>query len=384
VVAGPDGNVWLTYEFGIARITPDGSQLTRWPEPFGERSDCPTEPGAGPTSGLAFDAHGNLWAGDEQTRSIVRLASQPAAPAPLAPFVRRDPSMRPATMALAPDGGVWLGGPHTLTRVDAAGGRQVFSRGIGARPSALLPMRDGTVWFSTGRGLARLSPDGTVRRLTRGFGRRSAISSLALGPDGLVWFVDAGQRAVGRVMPSGRVRAFRRGFGRRSRLHAIAGGRDGRLWVTDRGGAIHRVTTSGRVRRFTAGLDGRGTHSITVGPDGNMWFTELGDSRVGRITARGRIRDWSFEARPVAIAAGPDGALWFTTRATADYQRSGVGRITVRGVRSHYTARTTCAVSPAGLVAGPDGKLWFLESHGPVAVARLDPARLAALGALPG
>ena len=45
--------------------------------------------------------------------------------------------------------------------------------------------------------------------------------------------------------------------------------------------------------------------------------------------------------------------------------------------------RTTCSTPYLGFAAGPDGKLWFLETHGPVAIGRLDPRRLVDTGQLP-
>jgi len=155
--------------------------------------------------------------------------------------------------------------------------------------------------------------------------------------------------------------------------------------VSDQRGAIDRVSMSGRITRLTHGLSRRASPTaIAKGPDGAMWFTDFVHSRVGRVTPRGAIAEWPVPDHPASIAQGPDGAMWFTTSAADDVDnQAGVGRITATGERSEFYARDTCSTPYAGLVTGPDGAIWFLESYGPIALARLDPAALIATGQLP-
>src|SRR5215813_14457124 len=72
---------------------------------------------------------------------------------------------------------------------------------------------------------------------------------------------------------------------------------------------------------YAEGLSATAT-DIALGPDGNVWFTEAGDpGRIGRITRSGVITEFTAgltpNAQPTGIAAGPDGAMWFTERAKA-------------------------------------------------------------------
>lgn len=138
-----------------------------------------------------------------------------------------------------------------------------------------------------------------------------------------------------------------------------------------------------------------GPFGITAGLDDAMWFTEMNADRIGRITSRGEITEFSLPcvgAYPSAITAGPDEALWFTLN-----QANAIGRITVHGdivihplptpsdapvgITSDGTALWFVEIAeyglpspssePHGITLGPDGALWAaLETGG---VARLEP-----------
>ena len=67
---------------------------------------------------------------------------------------------------------------------------------------------------------------------------------------------------------------------------------------------------------------------MTRGPDGAVWFAEFQGNRIGRISRRGRIREFELpkaDAQPDQITLGPDGAIWFTEQG-ADK----IGRLAVR------------------------------------------------------
>jgi streptogramin lyase len=394
VTAGPDGNVWFTvqgsgFDFrlrgsGVGRMAPDGTHLETWREPFGGNF----------VGGVAFDADGVPWGCLREGQSLVRLALGPSSPSALEPFLARSGAMRGArTLAAGPDGSMWVAGDGGIVRVNPLGSRTVFRRGAAGRAQALLPVAGGAVWFAYGgRGIARLASSGSVRRYERGFQPRARPNELALGPDGAVWFIDGARNAIGRMSSTGQVREFARGLGRRRALLTITSGSDRRLWVTDQYGAIDAISTNGRVQRFTHGLGGGAQPTaIANGPDGNLWFTQYVRRRIGRITPAGRVTLWTTRGPPASIAAGPDGALWFTTSSTAKEANfldalgsyAGVGRITTAGALREFPVRPVESTGYRALAAGPDGKVWFLEDQGPIALARLDPQRLAQLGQLP-
>jgi streptogramin lyase len=206
---------------------------------------------------------------------------------------------------------------------------------------------------------------------------------MARGHDGALWLLDNG-RTVTRWKPGHRARRITRGFGRRRDLLTITAGTAGRMWVTDQNGAILAISRRGHVRRYTRGLGRRPEPTaIAHGPDGNMWFTMFSRRRVGRITPSGNIRLWRTRESPASIVQGPDGALWFTTAAVSlDDTINGLGRIDVRGRLQEFFVRPSFSTGFQALATGPDGKLWFVVDRGPVAIARMDPTRVAEIGAL--
>jgi virginiamycin B lyase len=68
------------------------------------------------------------------------------------------------------------------------------------------------------------------------------------------------------------------------------------LWFAEQAGdAIGRITTTGVVTEFTAGITrpGAAPFGIATGPDGNLWFTEITGNRIGSITS-GSPNDFIF------------------------------------------------------------------------------------------
>ncbi len=145
----------------------------------------------------------------------------------------------------------------------------------------------------------------------------------------------------------------------------ITAGPDGNLWFTEAGGnRIGRITPLGVVTEFSAGISaGASPQGITAGPDGNLWFTEGAGSRIGRITPLGVVTEFSAgitaPAGPSSITAGPDGNLWFS-----EFAGSRIGRITPLGVVTEFSAGISAGAGPGGITAGPDGNLWFTEFAG--------------------
>jgi virginiamycin B lyase len=119
----------------------------------------------------------------------------------------------------------------------------------------------------------------------------------------------------------------------------ITAGPDGALWFTEAGtGKIGRITTAGTLTEFPIPTPNSGPVGITAGPDGALWFTEFGcffppcpASKIGRITTAGAITEFAAGSRLQGITAGPDGALWFTEAGTGK-----IGRITTAGTLTEF------------------------------------------------
>lgn len=187
-----------------------------------------------------------------------------------------------------------------------------------------------------------------------------AFVDMTAGPDGALWLADEGDGAIVRMTTGGTFTVFPLND---ASPEAIVSGPGHALWFVENyfnGAAVGRIRTDGAITYFTAGLTAKALQDIALGPDGALWFTEPAANSVGRITARGKITEFSTGitpgAEPYSIVSGPDGALWFTER---DGER--IGRITTHGKVSEYSQGISPGEGPVDLAAGTDGALWFTE-----------------------
>jgi streptogramin lyase len=139
---------------------------------------------------------------------------------------------------------------------------------------------------------------------------------------------------------------------------ALTAGPDGNLWyvstVFHRGGTeIGQITPTGVYTIYPAG----GIVDLTAGRDGNVWFAQLWQNKIGRITAKGVITEFSLPllpnglcSCPSGITTGPDGYIWFIGF-------DAIGRITPAGQVSYFSIPG----SGPGITTGPDGNIWFTD-----------------------
>ena len=201
--------------------------------------------------------------------------------------------------------------------------------------------------------IGRITTSGVVTNYTgTGISSPNGITS---GPDGALWFTNAGNNSIGRITISGTVTDYT-GAGVDA-PQEITAGPDGALWFTNiLSNFIGRISTAGTVTNYT-GTGISSPNGITSGPDGALWFTNAGNNSIGRITSGGTVTDYTGTgiSNPDAITAGPDGALWFT-----NYLNDSIGRITTAGNVTNFTGPGIS--SPEGITAGPDGALWFTNA----------------------
>ncbi len=202
----------------------------------------------------------------------------------------------------------------------------------------------------------------------------ASLSGITAGPDGNVWYFDAGQNLVGRVTPAGSITQFPvPGTG--SGSEGIIGAPDGNIWMVARGQMngpdwILKVSPAGVVTRYPL-ANGVGPEGITWGPDGNVWFTEFWTGRVGRMTPAGVITEFSLPTpNPRGIVAGPDRNLWIVE---GGIQHEAIARMTIKAEITEYPLGSDVnhQLQPYTIVAGPDGNMWFTEMG---QIGRITPA----------
>ncbi len=210
--------------------------------------------------------------------------------------------------AASPDTTVWFQGEDGVGHARANG--NVVWVGV-AGPTELVAAPDGSIWMSddTHSQLDRLDDAGVDRRISvRLASPHDVLDQLAAGPDGALWFTEAGPvPAVGRTSPGGPTRLWRLPKG--TSVDDLAVSSDDAWFTEPDTSAIGRVSASGRVRLFPA-PNGLHPEQIVAGADGAAWY--VADSCIGRISADGTRTAWPVDdARKLdGIAAEPDGSFW--------------------------------------------------------------------------
>jgi len=164
ITAGPDGNVWITWFYSIARVSPAGdvTQFSLSGDEF------PTTITVGPDMGLWF------------AESI-------------GPFAAR----RQGLARITTDG--------TIEQVLIESGRGV------SWPSSIITGPDGNLWFAD-NGYSEIvrvtvTPGGASTEFGLPMARARPLGIVA-GPDGNLWFTDPGIGGIGRITPEGVVTEF--------------------------------------------------------------------------------------------------------------------------------------------------------------------------------
>jgi streptogramin lyase len=283
------------------------------------------------------------------------------------------PSSSPWDIVSAVDGNLWFSDHNALElgRCTPTGSITMFSATTSTTNMVgIAADRQGNVWYSTGDGIDRVTTAGGVTKSTHTF--LGQIQSLALGPDGNIWFTEEGTDAVGRITPSGGVKEYTTGLTPNTAPDGIAAGMDGSMYFVEYNGpAIGRVTMTGTITERPINIAGSNPTGITAGPDGNVWFGDSGTNSVGRLKPGGAIREFPVAGGPAELTSGADGALWATIYTSATVSSGSIERVGTGGARQAFKIGDN--VSPRGIALGPDGNVWFTEQGGgaPPAIGRV-------------
>jgi streptogramin lyase len=219
---------------------------------------------------------------------------------------------------------------------------------------------DGDVWFmeAGARKLGALTPAGAFSEYP--IASQFLPRGLAAGPDGNLWSTVLNTASLLKITTSGTIAGDYTTHFLSDVPEGITPGPDGALWFAYNGtDAIGRITTSGSISKYPLPTPGAMPAFLAAGPDGNMWFTEGAVDQIGEITPSGVITEYPLpisDSDLDGITAGPDGNVWFT-----EYQANEIGKIAPSGVVTEYPLPTQNA-GPAGITLGSDGNLWFTEN----------------------
>jgi virginiamycin B lyase len=234
-------------------------------------------------------------------------------------------------------------------------------------PTTVAVAPDGRVWFTEGSGnrIGRMNADGTGIVEFPLPQPSSAPRIIALGADGNMWFSEHSGNRMSRITAEGVISSFPIPTPA-SQPRAIALGADGNIWFGEfASGKVGRITPQGEITEFALPTPDSGPRALAAGPDGNVWVSQFRASRIARITPKGEITEFPLprpNSGPGDITAGADGAMWFVELSgnmdgvQADGAR--VGRITMEGKITEF-ALPEKSPSPINIAVGPDRNIWY-------------------------
>ena len=149
----------------------------------------------------------------------------------------------------------------------------------------------------------------------------------------------------------------------------VVAGLDGSMWFSEQGtGEVGRIGARGVIRQYRLPTAGSNPEGLFVDRDGSVYVAEhagpYNATHVARIEPRGRVAEWNdADFAPQGVARGPDGAIWFTQGC------AGLG-VLVHGKLKQYPLPGITGES-AAIVRARDGTMWFSQD-GTARIGRVD------------
>jgi streptogramin lyase len=285
-------------------------------------------------------------------------------------------------------------------------GRELLSQAI--QPIATLPSAsvsnvvagpDGDLWIGVNPNIGspvidRIGLDGSVTPLpvpSESPEGSLALSSLAAGADGNVWF--SGQTGgavsevvVGKVTPARRVTEYGPipvPPGLAASTTTIVSGARGDLWFTYSlyspndariQDFIGRVTTAGVFKLFPVSsfsADAGDFLSLAAGADGNLWFTTLSAAApLGRMTPDGAVSYFRVSViNPASVGTASKPSLVLT--GINAKEQAEAFKVSPSGAMAQYKLPHGISGAFATYLGAADGSLWFSSGTGPTRLGRI-------------
>ncbi len=351
---------------------------SRGPSATGSPSIVEYPIGTGSSSrSLVAGSDGALWVLENGLNAIARVTTSGT----VTPYTIPTSGSNPGFITEGSDGAVWFSetAGEKIGRLSTSGTfteyavpqAQPLKYQNPANPSGVALGSDGAVWFAEngGHAIGRVSTSGDVTAYAT-LEQPSFPGSVTSGPQGDVWYTEGASNPltawkIGEMTTAGLVVHE---FPVPDPVFSIAVGPDGSLWFVDpNNNSVDRLDSSGTITAFTVPTANAGVNRLTLGPDGALWFTETTADNVGRITTGGAITEYPVptpDAGPVAITAGPGGTVWFTER-FADK----VGCIDTSAGTCAASATTTTSAPPVPVIAVTSSSLAHAGAKLPVGLA---------------
>ena len=235
----------------------------------------------------------------------------------------------------------------------------------------------------------------TITEFSNGLTAFSDPTSITVGPDGNLWFVEYPTPGrIGKITTSGVITEVAEGgttpnLPLNPQIAGIEPGPDGQLWFTEgrNDGHVARINPGTRAVQdmATGGVSPGFTinnvpEEIAAGPDGNLWFVESGNpnAAIAQITTAGVITEHTTgltansEPNSITPVAAADGNLWFTENRSG---ANAIGRIVPgTGAITEFSSGLVPNGGLRDIVPGPDGNVWFAQLNNPGHIGKITPS----------
>ncbi len=413
--AGPDGSLWFTvpngndvYIYsGIARITPAGVVSSfNLPGSFNS------------IGGLALGPAGNLWFTEQeygqnngQQPAIGEIT--PAGTITLHAIPQGttlDPSLgvpaNPTCITTGTDGALWFGETGAIGRITTAGAIQQFPLPLPtATVGSITTGPEGDIWFTDNAEIGRITTKGAITQYQ--LPANVSIGGITEGADGNLWFTEtltkpatnASTGAVGRITPAGQIQTFDlpRNFAKNAAMSNIALGPDGNVWFpigygkntdeNDEGvsAAIGRITAVGKIKTFGIpstgsegsyhGIDAYPPTNIISGPDGKLWYqsTVQGVHGIARISTKGKLGPFiPLGGLVTGLVNSADGQVGYVNGGNSLGVATRSGIAVTEDLPAGISLNGPYSGTAYGLTFGSDGDLWATNGSSIVRIGGLD------------
>jgi virginiamycin B lyase len=234
IARGPGGTVWLTGPSGIGRVSPGGSLKVF---SFPQASDAPAAITAGPDGNMWFIV-GIFSEGPVDTDKFGNKIGRITPQGRVTIFHLPKPNGFPSAIAAGPDGNLWFTAPRTnkIGRITPTGKVTEFSLPTSnSEPTSIVVGPDGNLWFTEASGIGRITKQGSITEFPV---TDVASSSLVAGSADRLWFLEG--TGIGTITPEGSVADFPLPAHIGS-ITSLAIGPDGNLWFTEYSDKIGRL-----------------------------------------------------------------------------------------------------------------------------------------------
>jgi streptogramin lyase len=287
IASGLKNSLWVTdtidQDFGenvVTQIAPSGKPLNNF------YYTGRTSEGAGFVD-IVAGPDGNLWITDEYNDQILRMDTR-------GNYTSFPLSVIPFGITVGPDKALWFTELGAIGRITTKGH---VTRYISAGDNENITAGpDGALWFTdySDSAIGRITTSGKVTKYTKGISPGSGPYYIAAGPDGELWFTENLGGRIGRITTSGQVSEYSRGITSGEKPNGIAAGPEGSMWFTESIGSYSGSSTEAKIGRI--GINGRideysrhltpnsNPFAIVEGPNKAMWFVESASDKTGRLS----------------------------------------------------------------------------------------------------